>query len=298
MKRLFVVILIPVLLTSCSKTLPEVPKTTTETTAEETHITIETTIYQEDEPNYPELEYTISEPTYAKEEGNTLDMVFYRDGEPIYGKITRPKGQNKDPFKTIIISNGLYAPLGRYSNKAVSYSEKGYAVVEFQFQNGTPPDSYDDPEYLGDFIFEQILDLSAVMDSLEYIPYIDTSNVYLYGHSMGGLVTSYVGTFRQDRVRGLILVDPSFYATDLMEFEKEQTVTTDIYPVLSGCKIPVLIITGTEGSFGEDPDFFNDALEALPNCRIVVIEGANHSMEGNAGEQVVERSVEVMREWG
>ena len=251
--------------------------------------------YEMPEPEFPPIKYVYSEPLIEKTTSSTKSLIFFRDGEQIDGKITLPNGDG--PFKTIIIANGLYAPLGRYSNKAQSYSEKGYAVIEFQYQNGTPPPSYDDPEYIGDFIYEQVKDLCAVMDSMEYLPYVDRSNIYLYGHSMGGLVATYTGVMRQDEIRGLILVDPSFYAHDLMEFEHEQTITTDIYSVIRKCYIPAVIITGTAGSFGEDPHFFDEAREAFLNCRYIVIEGAGHTMEGAASEQVVELSVETIESW-
>ena len=284
-----------VLLTSCASK-PEESGEISEETAKLTIVSAETAVIEMPEPDFPPVTYVYSKPEIEKTKSLTKDVIFFRDGEPIYGKITFPKGEG--PFETIIISNGLYAPLGRYSDKALSYSEKGYAVVEFQFQNGTPPESYDDPEYIGDFIYEQVKDLFAVMDSLEYFPEVDTSNIYLYGHSMGGLVASFAGVMRQDEVKGLILVDPSFYAADLMEFENDQTITTDIYRVLRKCYIPVVIITGTTGSFGEDPHFFDDARKAFLNCKYIVIDGANHRMDGAASEQVVERSVEVMKTWG
>lgn len=285
-----------VLLTSCGRTqVTEPSQTTPETTVQRIMMSTEP---RETEPQLPiflSIDYSIKEPEIEDEEGQIQYITFYRDGNPIQGKITHPEG--KGPFKTIVISGGLYSHFGRYSNKAQSYSEKGYAVIEFQFQNGTPPDSYADPEYLGDFIFEQVLDLYAVIDSLEYISYVDTSNIYLYGHSMGGLVTSYAGTLRQSEIKGLILVDPSFYAADIMHFEHKQTITTNIYSLISKCMIPTVIITGTEGSFGEDPHFFDEARAALPDCEYVVIDGAGHRMEGEASEKVVERSVEVMKKW-
>lgn len=249
------------------------------------------------EDEYPRFEYSISMPIVEKTEGRSRDVVFYRDGGAIYGRLTVPKGQG--PFKTIIIVNGLYAPLGRYSDKAEHYAEHGYAVIEFLCQNGTPPESGDDPEWLGNFIVDQILDLYAVIDSCSYFAEVDTSNLYLYGHSMGGMVASYAGTFRQDDIKGMILVDPSFYAPDIMWFENDiELITTDIYPLFKTCKIPVVIFTGTEGSFGEDPEFFKPALAAFPNVEFIVIEGATHTMDGVEGEHLVDLSVELIASWG
>ena len=283
------------LLASCSSE-PQITEETAAVTTAATEAPLETVETEATKPTHPPVGYVVSDPEIEKAEGRTKEVYFSRDGELICGRITSPKG--KGPFKTIIISHGLYAPLGRYADKAKSYCDKGYAVIEFEYQNATPPETYEDPEYLGDYICEEIKDLYAVIDSLKYLPEVDRSNIYLYGHSMGGLVASYVATFRQDEIKGLILVDPSFYATDLMEFENEQTVTTDIYPLLKECRIPVIIITGTEGSFGEDPNFFDEARKAFPDCRYEVIEGANHIFGGEASEQVVEISVETMKSWG
>ena len=255
----------------------------------------EPSITEESIPFFPAIKYTTAEPEKGTLEGNRQTINFCRDGQKINGRITIPEGEG--PFETIIICGGLYSRMGRYSSKAKSYCNKGFAVIEFDFLNGAPPPDYADPEYIGDFIFEQILDVYAVVDSLKFIQEVDTNSVYLYGHSMGGLVASYVGTLRQDDISGLILVDPSFYASRLMEFEHEETITTDIDHLITFCEIPVVIITGTTGSFGEDPDFFEEELEAFPDCRYVIIDGANHHMDGESGELVVESSVRAIRSW-
>ena len=285
-----------ILATACTAEPVEVTEEVIiETSAEKKVIFTEGIEAQETYPVLPSITYTVTKPKIEKTSETTTDIVFYRSGQPIYGRITHPQG--KGPFKTIIISHGLYASFGRYAPQAERYSENGYAVIEFEYQNGNPPDSYDDPEYIGDYILDEILDLYTVIDSMQYISYVDTSNIYLYGHSMGGLVASYVGTYRQKEIKGLILVDPSFYATDLMDFEHKKMITTDIYPFLSHCAIPVMIITGTTGSFGEDPHFFDEARRALPICDYIVIEGANHSFNGEAGLHLVDVSVEKMKEW-
>lgn len=300
--RTILILVTSLILTACSTHPAE--SESAETTEETTKLTIgfvETTVDDTIEREFSKVKYEIGEPEIimpeaGAESGNRRDAVFFRDGMQINAAITTPEG--KGTFKTIIISGGLYSRLGRYTSKAEEYCKKGYVVIEFDFINGEPPPSYADPEYIGDFIFEQILDLNAVLDESKLLPQVDTDNIYLYGHSMGGLVASYVGTQRQDDLKGLILVDPSFYATALMEFEGEQTITTDINMLIGYCDIPVVIITGTTGSFGEDPHFFDEQLRAFPDCEFVIIEGANHRMDGMAGKQVVERSDEVLKNWG
>ena len=287
------------LLASCANQ-PDVTETTELTETELIEEIADTDLEEPEEgetkkaPLFPEFkyEYEISE---AQRQHRVRTVTFYRDGNPISGKFTVPEGVG--PFKTIIISGGLYTNLGRYSTKAQRYCDYGYAVVEFKFQNGTAPKPYKDPKYLGDFIYEQVLDLYAVMDEVKLFPEVDVNNIYLYGHSMGGLVCSYAGTMRQTEIKGLILNDPSYYACKIMKFEGEKTIRTDIYPLISRCYVPVVIISGTK-AFAADPNKdFDQAIASLPYCDYIVIEGADHHMDGEAGIQVVDRSVEVMKKW-
>ena len=114
---------------------------------------------------------------------------------------------------------------------------------------------------------------------------------------MGGLVCSYAGTMRQNEIKGLILNDPSYYACKIMKFENEKTISTDIYPLISRCYVPVVIISGTR-AFAADPNKdFDQAIASLPYCDYIVLDGADHHMDGEAGNQVVDRSVEVMKKW-
>ena len=292
-------ILTAVLLASCTRE-PAVTETTalpeTEPAEEAAEMTLEEPETDETKSNplFPEFkyEYETSEP---KRQHRVRSVTFYRDGNPISGKFTVPEGDG--PFKTIIISSGLYANLGRYSTKAQRYADNGYAVVEFKFQNGTAPKPYRDPKYLGDFIYEQVLDLYAVMDETKLFPEVDVNNIYLYGHSMGGLVCTYAGTMRQTEIKGLILNDPSFYACKIMKFENEKTIRTDIYPLISRCFVPVVIISGTKAFAADPKKDFDQAIASLPYCDYYVIEGADHHMGGESGNKVVDLSIEAMKKW-
>lgn len=62
---------------------------------------------------------------------------------------------------------------------------------------------------MGTAFLSEMRDLYAVMDSLSYLPGIDSENVYLWGHSLGGLTVAYAGCDRTSEVRGLILVEPA-----------------------------------------------------------------------------------------
>ena len=245
-------------------------------------------------PQFPEFDPNYK--TIAPAMGYKMrSLTFFRDGNSITARITYP--ETDGPYKTIIISNGLYAGFGRYAAFAQRYTTYGYAVIEYQYQNGTAPSPYHDPDYLGDFIYEQVLDLYAVLDGAKMLPEVDPDNIYLFGHSMGGLVTSYVGTMRQTEVKGLILLDPSYYACKIMHFQGEQTIRTDIYPLISRCYIPVVIISGTKAFASEPNKKFDQARASLPYCDYYVIDGASHTFKGEYGNQAVDYSVEVIQKW-
>ena len=295
-KSVITVALAVCMLASCNMN-PQNTDESTEPTGEPTFVlpTPTPTPEPEPEPVFPVFRSRVGVPAIEEAEDITKPVTFYLDGEEIKGRITYPEGEG--PFKTIIISSGLYANLGRYTKKAKRYSQAGYCVIEFKFRNGTAPNPYKDPKYLGDFIYEQVKDLNAIVDSTRFIPQVDQSNIYLYGHSMGGLVTAYVGAMRPQDVKGLLLCDPSYYALKRMKFENEKTITTDLYPHLAKCNFNVLIITGGPKSFGKDQHVFDDAMANYPNANMVIIEGADHHFDGTSGDKVVDRSVEIMRYW-
>ena len=245
-------------------------------------------------PKFPEFDpdYKTVAPALGYK---TRSLTFFRDGNSIQARITYPEGEG--PFKTIIISNGLYAGFGRYAAFAQRFTIYGYAVVEYQYQNGTAPSPYHDPDWLGDFIYEQVLDLYAVLDGTKLIPEVDSDNIYLFGHSMGGLVTSYVGTMRQTEIKGLLLLDPSYYAAKIMKFEGEKTIRTDIYPLISRCYVPVVIISGTKAFACDPAKQFDQARASLPYSEYYVIEGATHTFKGEYGDQAVDIAVECMTKW-
>ena len=281
------VLLLAAMLTACGKASPA---------AESAAAPIETVPDPEPTPAPVEvkLDYVIDEPVIEEDSGASKRVTFYRDGNPIKAKLMLPEGER--PFPTVVITGGLYASLGLYSEKARVFNENGYAVVELRPTNNKMPAFYSEPEYLGDFVYEQTLDILAVTDALEFFPELDLSKLFLFGHSMGGLATAYAGVLKQDAIRAMILVEPSFQYPESMTFENGQTLPTAFYPLLSECETPVLIVKGT----GERPDlpdfphFYDRAIEALPKAELVTVEGADHPMNGDYGTQMVEQVVRIL----
>ena len=300
------ILLITTLLASCSTVPSETAAATQITTTEavdtapvETASETEEVIPETTEagPIVVETGFTTSEPEIEEDNGTSKRVTFFRDDNVIKSKVYLPEGEG--PFKTVIITGGLYASLGFYSSKAEAFCDSGYAVIEMRPANNVMPSPYTEPEFIGDFVYDQMLDIFALMDSLTYFSEFDTSNLYLFGHSMGGLATVYAGVLRQDAIKGIILAEPSFQYPETMTFENGQKLPTDFYTFLADCTAPVLIITGT----GERPDlndfphFYDNAINTLVNSQLVTVEGADHVMSGDYGIQMVEQAVTVMEIW-
>ena len=158
------------------------------------------------------------------------------------------------------------------------------------------PAFYKEPEYLGDFVSEQMLDLFAVMDALSFFSEADQSDIYLFGHSMGGLAAVYAGVLRQYAIKGMILAEPSFQYAESMTFENGRKLPADFYPFLAGCSVPVVIVKGTgdRPDIDDFPHFYDKAIESLPEGELVIIEGADHLMNGEYGRQMAEQAIAVL----
>ena len=50
-------------------------------------------------------------------------------------------------------------------------------------------------------------DINVILDSLSALPKVDTGRVFLWGHSFGGLIASYVGCRFPDEIKGMMLVE-------------------------------------------------------------------------------------------
>ena len=288
-KSVISLILVLVMLVSCGKapsdtseTAEVITVTTTESTTEQTTTSEETT------------EDPFKKPLIEEFDDQVRLLTFYRDDIEIHGAFVYPLGAEKGPYKTIVLSSPLYTSGWGVMDRAYLFAEAGYACVVFDLKtnvDGAPT------KYLGDFIYDQVKDLNCVMDSLKYLPDVDTSNVYMWAHSMGGLTTAYVGAARKNEVKGLILVEPSIQKAQKMKFENEKTLDTDIFSVWADLDIPVIIIIGSEGTMKNEPEFYINVAESLPKGKLVTVQGADHGMGGEYGVEMVRIALEAMESW-
>ena len=222
------------------------------------------------------ISYETSVPEINDVSETLKDISFYRDGKKTSGKLYLPEGNG--PFPTVVLSGGYYAPMHDYEDEAAQFAENGCAAIVFDFILTAEGEGSNG----GLSLFSEVTDLSAVLDSLSYLPQTDTDNIFLWGHSFGGLVSTYVGCKRHEDIRGLILVEPSY---DMY----------DIYDMMPMFDKDVMIFAGTQGDhIGKRG--YEKALGCLPSADVVPIEGADHYFCDEYGRTAVDKAVKFIAE--
>ena len=242
-------------------------------------------------------QYTARVPSVTDISDTEKRLWFYRDDEKLMGELFLPEGSGK--FPVIVLSGGLDSSCYDYEDKAMKFAENGYAAVTFTY---TPlprlPSDFTDDSSGTSRTLSGTLDLYAVMDSLDYLPGVDTGRLYLWGHSFGGLVSAYAGCGRPDAVKGMILVEPSLIMGENDVLSLEPRVVVNIYDLMEGLSVDTLIFVGTQDGYGDDPHAYDRAMETLTSGELITIDGANHFFVGEYGDRMIDETCERMASWG
>ena len=229
-----------------------------------------------------EISYKTSEPDIKDISDNEKELTFYRDDKEMEGRLYLPEGEGD--FPVVVLSCGLEQPYTDYVEKAKGFAENGYAAVVYTFvdYNENEIHGQDDKVFLS-----EAADLNAVLDSLSELPNIDTDRVYIWGHSFGGLASTYVGIQRSNEIKAIIGVEPTLLVGERMALDTEPKATLRIFSLMKDLKTPMLIFMGTHDGFGEAPDAFKDALAASSKVELKIIDDADHFFEGEAETEMV-----------
>ena len=241
---------------------------------------------------------------------------FYRGETEIYGELYKPEGDG--PFPVIVISGGFATTHDSYRSMAQYYADNGFIGVVYD-----PSDMGEYGQKIDDFIhwspLTEAADIESIVSALSKLPFVDDDNVFLWGHSMGGFASGYVGFKNPDLIRGLILVEPAFYLNEEAKemfpdtsaipavvegdpyFGKnyyEDLCSFDIYEYMPKYDHKVVIFGGMESpSIGTDePEIITKAGEKLPSCKIVYVYGADHYFSGIYMNKVIKDTVDIVKE--
>ena len=254
------------------------------------------------------LIYELSSPEIVNLSETEREVIFYRDGLRIAGKMYLPEGDG--PFPVVIMLAGFGMPQSFSPYEMLV--DNGYAVVTFD-PTGVVPGSHSDGSIHEMSVLTEAADLNAVVDSVYDMPEIDCNNIFLWGHSLGGFVVTYCAAARPFMINSAIVLEPSYqfsneanvYATtgegSMFAYYGERfsidAASFDIFDVIPEYTGSILVIGGgASPSVAADySEFMETGVALFPNAEYLSIPGANHNFDGGFMDLAMQYTVDFIQ---
>lgn len=252
----------------------------------------------------PKGEQTMSMGSYT-----TRELWVQNGDRRIYGVAYVPETNQKAPL--VIFSHELGNDHTSGERYAQRLADVGYAAYVFDFCGGTVGGNKSDGSNKEMSVLTEASDLEAVLESSKSWDFVDPSKVVLLGGSMGGLVTTVVGSSHQDEIAGMILMYPALSAkgdSNAQGYKTEADVPedvslfggwihvgrnyiTDLWSVdfnqlLASYKGHTLLLHGDKDST-VPISWSEEAKEIIPDCEFHVIKDGGHEFFGQPFEDAM-----------
>ncbi|MBR6484993.1 MAG: alpha/beta fold hydrolase [Clostridiales bacterium] len=208
--------------------------------------------------------------------------------------------------KTLIMCHGLTGCRENFRSYAEKLAANGTVVCIFDFRGGGN-DCESDGTTLLMTVWTEYDDLTDIYDMVSEKDYVDEDNIYLFGHSQGGLVASLYASDHPDDVAGLILLAPAYNIPDAIRenfptvydilpvFPVEDMVLgyfyaydiydMDVFDEIKDYDGPVLILHGSEDTV-VDLSYSRDALGVYERARLIVVDGCDHALTSDDSKEL------------
>lgn len=246
-------------------------------------------------------------------EFETQELFAKRDENQIYGIVYIPQNAG-EKMPTVIFSHGFGGNYQVGAGYTEALAKKGYVVYCFDFCGGSTG-SRSDGSTLEMSIFTEQADLEAVLGMIQEQPFVDSSNIFLMGTSMGGTVSAITAAAHEEEIQGAILLYPAFVLVDdakerfasvadipdtyyhmwmtVGRVFAEDLLDYDIYEAISAYKKDVLLIHGDADSI-VPLSYSEKAVEIYDSARLEVLPGAGHGFHGSDAEQTIAWTLEYL----
>ena len=224
-------------------------------------------------------------------------------GRTVHGIFRVPEGDG--PFPAVLLSHGYNGCMTDFDTTAECLAEGGIASLSCTFCGGSTRDTSGFPTTQMT-LFTEREDAMALLDWLKAHPQVDDRQVFLFGGSMGGLVSVLAAAERPGDVAGLALMFPALGIADNWRerFPKMEDIPEtvdfwnltlgraffasmrelDVFSMLPSLGLPTVIFQGDQ-----DPVVplasSQRAAELFPNARLHVFPGEGHGFSPEVGRQ-------------
>lgn len=297
-KALFAVILASMLtLTACTSTA-DTKDNSDVTPTEATTETVTEALTEEvtEAPTEPPTENLIEDISATEKK-----FICYVDGQKVGGRLYHPEGEG--PFPTIMFVPGMGMNYYLYDEIFKLVNNEGIAVAAFDCRGNAPTSSISDGKFSEMTPTSLKKDIMAATDFISAHQMVDAENLFIMGHSLGGLTAALTAAETPDKYKGMIGYDPAYQmpdeyrelypeGTEIPEAPNVQTegkafieesLSIDVVDEIKSYNGNTIILTGTGDTLGAGqaiysiaPDIMDASAEALPNGELIVVEGADH----------------------
>ncbi len=243
------------------------------------------------------------------------DMEFRReDGLAVRGRMFIPDDLAPGEKRPLaVFAHGLGGNYRELEHHGAGMAEDGLCAFLFDFCGGGAESISDgSPEDMT--IPGECDDLETVVKGLASADFVDSSNIFLMGESLGGLVAALTGAKMKDDIRGLILWYAAFglpvaakrYASEMQASAVEEFgmplgdgffstgASIDSYGEAKAYTGPVLLI---HGDLDDTVPLRSSvrASEVYEDAELIVIEGGGHGFDGDDSRHAREYSVDFIK---
>ena len=220
------------------------------------------------------------------------------DGIRLHAKLDFP-AETKDTYPLVIVIHGFTGHMEEPHIIAVAkaLNDIGYATLRAEMYGHGQSDG----EFKDHTLFKWIGNALAVIDYAKNLDFV--SDLYLCGHSQGGLLTMLVGAMERDVLKALIPLSPAWMIPEVarsgellgIPFDPDHIPDTitgyeglllggnyirvaqsiDVYPAIAKYTGPVLIVHGDEDE-AVPVRYAYEAAEKYVNAKLVIIPGDTH----------------------
>ena len=247
-------------------------------------------------------------PAFKVEEQN-----FQRKGMKISGALFIP--DRASPVPLVILSHGFGGNRGGVKGYAESFAEHGIAAYIFEFIGGGNHIK-SDGKMTEMSVLTEAEDLIVIFDNLKADARFKPEQIFLFGESQGGFVSTYVAAMRPADVAGLVLLYPAFVLHDYVRrrtpdpelipdtmkllgktvgrIYNKDVLSFDIYTLMPRYSGKTLIIHGTADSL-VPLSYSERAVKTFPDAKLITLDGAKHVFYGNARIEAAQAAVNFVQ---
>ena len=248
-----------------------------------------------------------------------MDILIQRDGITLRGKLERT---TKEKGPIAIVFHGFLADLGYtedslYSKLTSRILRENISVIRFDFNGHGKSDG----KLIDMDVLNEIEDAIAI---LKYVRELDfVTDIYVIGHSQGGVVGGMLSGYYSDVISKLVLLAPAATLKDDAQIGTVMGTKYDtghipeavnientpftiggkyfriakllpIYEVTKNYKGPMLVIHGLNDQIVDVKAAYRYK-EAILSCELDIYENLDHGINGEDSEKALDKVIEFLK---